>query len=187
MKFIKTLLFVMTLAMSPIATAQVTGNTDGLTDGQKAELIKQAEAMRARSSPTSSVVDNVDQWLNIGERVGKMMGGAARELGLAANEFVKSPVGIMATVVILFQYLGSPIIHMFTGILVLLVGIASIRYIVYNRRGNKITYDTERKNLFGNYPVKHKELGKMDDDTFGWAIALYVATVSAATIVFLTF
>lgn len=171
------------------ASAAVEVNTSGLTDSQKAELVKQAESMKenARANSVEGIADNTEKWLNIGERVGKMLGGAAREVGIAANEFLQTPVGQMTAAVIVFQYMGGPIIHMFTGIAVLFLGVAVIYFLSRQRRTLTVKYDTTKTNVFGNHPVIAKERGRMDDDTFGWSIALYVATVATATVVFLTF
>ena len=172
-----------------LASAAVEINTSGLTELQKAELVKQAEIMKAqaKSNSLTSVVENTEQWLNIGERFGKMLGSAAKELGIATNEFLQTPVGIMTASVIIFQYMGGPIIHMFTGITILLLGVAVITYLGRQRRELTITYDTTKTNVFGNYPVLRKDRSKMDDDTFGWTVALYVTTVVFSTLVFLTF
>lgn len=183
----KNLFLAFMLLFSVSANAAVEVNTVGLTDTQKAELVKQAEAMRAQAKDPTAIVDSAEKWLNIGERFGKMIGSAAKEVGVAANEFLKTPVGIMTATVIVFQYLGGPIIHMFTGIVILILGASVITYLVRNRRQLIIKYDTTQKNVFGNHPMISKERAKMDDDTFGWSIALYIATIALSTIVFLTF
>lgn len=168
------------------ASAAVQINTDGLTESQKADLVKQAEAMKAQSLPGTALADTTEKWLNIGERFGKMIGSAAREVGVAANEFLNTPVGKLTAAVIVYQYIGSSIIHIFAGVLILIMGASIITYLGRHRRSLTVKHDTETKNIFGNHPVISSVRDKMDDDTFGWSIALYVATVGLATIVFVT-
>lgn len=168
------------------ASAAVQINTDGLTESQKADLVKQAEAMKAQALPGSTIADNTEKWLNIGERFGKMIGSAAREVGVAANEFLNTPVGKLTAAVIVYQYVGGSLIHIGAGVLILIMGVAIISYLGRRRQPCVIKYDTASKNIFGNHPVVSVERSKMDDDTFGWSIALYVATVGLATIVFVT-
>jgi len=109
------------------AFAGITVNTDGLTDLQKAEIAKTVEQLKANASSTAlqpeKVAEVAEKWANIGEQFGKMIGSAAKEVGVAANEFLQTPVGILTATVIVFHYMGSPIIHVTVGLLILAVGL----------------------------------------------------------------
>lgn len=88
-------------------------DTNGLTEAQKAQLVQQAEQMK-NATPLDTA-NKVDQWVNIGEKIGKMLGGAAKEVGIAVNEFVQTPVGKMTAVLIVWNYMGSMIVHVLSG------------------------------------------------------------------------
>jgi len=45
-------------------------------------------------------------WASVGTQVGQALGNAAREVGSAANEFVRTPVGMMTAGIILYKYVG---------------------------------------------------------------------------------
>jgi hypothetical protein len=163
-KFSKVLL-VATLMFSSMAMAAVEINTNGLNDSQKAELVKAAEAMKATApSSTTATVEAVDRWADVSLKFAKAIGVAAKELGIAANDFLKTPAGMMTAGVIVFQYMGGPIIHVGFGLLILLIGIGTLTW--FNRAATRVDYeyDTTVKNIFGNYPLKGKIKRAISDD-----------------------
>lgn len=128
----KLLLFV--LLMLPVAA--FAGNTidkddlDGfnrLTAIQKADIVKQI-AVSTEQNANSGVISLVDQasgvdatdveeWVLLGERMGMMLGGAAKELGIAANEFATTPLGMMTMGLIIWNYAGDDLVGIALGLL----------------------------------------------------------------------
>lgn len=116
------------------STAVAGAGFDKLSDSQKAAILadvaKQVEANKAPTLPTSvedvdKQIEKVDKWVDYGTKIGKGLGGAAKEVGVAANEFAKTPVGILTSVVIAWHFMGSAIgipIHIFGGIAVFIFG-----------------------------------------------------------------
>ena len=95
-----TLLFALLLAPSlvyanDITTSDISGFND-LTDVQKAEIAMQiAKTNEANITTATTLIDkvtvapeNVDKWVDVGEKIGKMLGGTAKELGVAADEII---------------------------------------------------------------------------------------------------
>lgn len=174
------------MAFSASAMADVTVDTRGLSNSQKAELVKQVEQMKqtARELPTGSA-EKVDQWVNVGEHLGKMLGGAAKEVGIAVNEFVKTPVGMLATGVIVFNYVGGAVIHVTCGLLILFMGWGILWY--YSRASTRliVEYDTDKPaNWLGKHPIKKVSRAEIDENTsFAlWFSAFVILVVSVITI-----
>ena len=96
-----------------------------LTDMQKAEIIVQiAQATELNDlGGITSILDTpvqpeqVDEWVDLGVKVGKMLGGTAKELGIAANEFATSPLGIITMGLIIWNYAGSDLYGFILGTL----------------------------------------------------------------------
>lgn len=160
---------------------------DKLSASQQAEVMKivadKAEATNALPGiDSASDPKKVDEWISVGERIGKMMGGAAKEVGIAVNDFVNTPVGKMTMFLIVWKYMGAMAIHFFGGVLVMLVG-AVVMTALYRRLvAVDITYDAEAKNIFGNHPKLKVERGAFGSDDF-WAIFLGSASFTAASII----
>jgi len=90
-------------------------NTNGLTPKQLAELNLQVETLKA-TSPTETL-DNVNEWINIGQGLGAGFASTAKELGITANELATTPVGMIAIVVIVWTYMGNAFFGILFGFL----------------------------------------------------------------------
>lgn len=53
----------------------------------------------------------VQAWAEAGAQLGAALANAAKELGVAANDFVKTPVGIMTAGIIIYKYVGKDLIR----------------------------------------------------------------------------
>lgn len=173
-----------------------------LTEQQKAELLKQIADKAAANKAAgagSSLKENVvvavnsvaskdaDQWLNFGERIGQMIGGAAKELGVGINTFLQSPAGLLTASLIVWHFAGSALVHVFAGIAILLIGIPMILYYARRYTSYTIEYDTTKTDIFGRSIVKHKHRSKMDSgDIFGFMVATAIV-FGAFLITVLTF
>ena len=163
-----------------------TAGWENLSESQRAEITKMVADKSAASvaSPIGVVPDvkKIDEYVAVGERVGKMMGGAAKEVGVAVNEFINTPVGKWTMFLIVWKYMGVMAIHFFGGLVVLLVG-AVVMTALYRRLVHTtITYDKEKTNIFGNHPVLTKEKSAFGSDDF-WAIFLGSAAFTGAALV----
>lgn len=175
---------------------------DRLSESEKAEILKtiaskaEAKAKAEAPTPVATLVEqtaavattsNAEQWLNVGERIGKMFGSAAKEAGIAVNEFAKSPVGSLAMALIVWHYMGATIAHLFGGVLVLIAGACFIVWVARRRRHVVTTYQEGKLSWLGNPIVLRREVSKMDDDTFGWTLFFWFITVAAALVTMFTF
>lgn len=184
MNVIRMLAVSLVLLCSQSVFAQTTINVDttGLSTEQKATIAQQIETMKAQSTPSSvQTAEVVDKWVTTGEHFGKMMGGAAKEVGMAANEFINTPVGKMVAFIIVWNYFGVAAVHFSLALLVLCIGSCAL---VWNQRRLArvdIERDTSHRTWFGTYPVKSCT-SKLDNETFGyivicWAILFGICAI----------
>lgn len=68
-----------------------------LTTQQQADVLKQIATTvdQAKVMPivTEENVEKVERWVNVGTNIGKGLAGAAKELGVAVNDFSQTGVG----------------------------------------------------------------------------------------------
>ena len=160
-----------------------------LSEAEKAEVIK-IVAEKASSKDTETIQhldtpDKVEKWVKIGSNIGQSLGGAAKELGIAVNDFAKTPVGQMTMVLIVWHILGGQIVHIFGGIMIWAVGIAIIRHMIARAYPKKITYSNEVKNVFGNYVIeKVEDMPVADGNAAGWLLAYGVVLIAGLVAIF---
>jgi hypothetical protein len=123
LKYVLALLFLFTSpAFADIDHKNLT-DFDNLTSTQKAEVVSQIAKLKAKSEPsavpavpTPPVSEKVNAWVEIGASLGKGLAATAKELGVAVNDFAKSPVGILTTAVIIWKYVGHDLFHVTFGV-----------------------------------------------------------------------
>lgn len=122
-------------SQTTITTAQ------GLTDEQKALLAAEAAKM-VTENPTgkfsTTKAKEFQQWVDLGTAIGSGLASTAKELGIAANDFVKTPVGKLTAGLIVWHFVGSSAIHLVFGSLWLLL-VGSFWYSLYRRTAFKVT------------------------------------------------
>ena len=170
------------VATPAIAVEAVPPGWDKLTETQKAEFRKQvAVAAEEKTSQPILDVKKVDEYVALGERIGKMMGGAAKELGIAVNQFVETPVGKWTMAMIIWKYMGSAIVHVFGGVLVLVVGFTYIGVLMRRRRPLAVEY---RPELFlGILNRRLKVSREQMDDSDIWFFTICGAVVVGASLI----
>ena len=160
-----------------------------LSEAEKAEVIKMvAEKAAEKSSgtvPQLDTPDKVEKWVKIGSNIGQGLAGAAKEVGVAVNDFATTPVGQMTMALIVWHMIGAQLIHVFGGILIWIVGISIIRHTIRRAYPSKITYSKEVKNIFGNYAVESVEpIAMSDGNAAGWLIAYGLVLVAGLITIF---
>jgi hypothetical protein len=101
--------FVLFMTMT-MAMAVTPHDMSKLSEVQKAELALQvAKQVEEAGSVTSP--KQVKEWVSYGSEIGKAMAGAARELGVVANEFIQTPAGQITMAMIVWKIMGHDIVH----------------------------------------------------------------------------
>jgi hypothetical protein len=138
-----------------------------LSEQQKAELIKMVADAKAKNeveaTPTAAI-DMTERWVNVGKSLGAGLVATAKEMGIAVNEFASTPIGRLATVLIVWHMLGSQIIHIIIGLSIWVIGGLGIRYLVNKCYPDTIIYSKEQKNIFGNPVVESIQREEISND-----------------------
>lgn len=130
---------------------------DQLTESQKAQVVQQVAAMAAQQTGPQAVVDKATQWAQIGQGLGQGMVAMAREMGIAVNEFAGTTVGKIATVMLLWHYMGNDIFRLIAGAVIAIVGFGYLRWLMNHQYPTTIVYSDTEKNIFGNRVVIARE------------------------------
>lgn len=182
MKLILLVLFL----VSPVSIALGQISTSGLSDTQRAALEVYAAQLRQETAKNNTPsAKSVEEWVEVGSNIGKGLAGAAKEVGVAVNDFVKTPVGQITAAVILWKFIGSAIVHLIGGLVVLLSGWAFMAYI--NRRLSPllVSYDPDKTDVFGRSRRLKIEREKIDSDyAVGSYVWMGVCTIGAMIAIF---
>ena len=129
-----------------------TANVDGLTAEQQAEIQLLIAQTKAQNRNTNTTLPNISksqvkEYVVLGESIAKALGACAKEMGVAVNDFANSKVGILATVLIIWNLAGEDIMGFIVGISLLIVFIPTWIYfykrmciisnITYHENGKK--------------------------------------------------
>lgn len=103
-------------------TTEDLGDFNSLTPAQKAEVVatiakkteqNAADKLAATALPTTP--EDMQRWVGVGAAIGKGMAEAAKELGVAADEFAKSTVGMIAIALLVWHILGADLVQLLVG------------------------------------------------------------------------
>jgi hypothetical protein len=156
---------------------------DKLTEQQKAELIKQiATQATPELATTLDTPQKVTEWVDVGTKIGQMMGGAAKELGVQVNEFAKTPVGKWTMALIVWKFMGDVIMHAFGGVLVFITGISFVLFMARRYTRGTVDYDPEKRDYLGR-SVKIKEERRVWTDGDTLMFGFYFAVVTGAALI----
>lgn len=135
-------------------------DVQGLTPEQKTQLLAQAVEFKKQAGDPANASENVrkevEQWTNLGGNMGRAAVAAAKELGIAANEFVETPLGKVTMAVVIYKVMGQELLHIFFGGFIFLTTIATSFYLYRKKAYHTATYE-ERPVLFGLF---HKQVLK---------------------------
>lgn len=168
---------------------------DTLSGQEKAEIIKNIADRKAANTQASVVAkvaeqttpQKVNEWLDIGTRIGSGMAGAAKEMGVAVNEFAESPVGMWTIALITWKFMGGVIMHAFGAIMIWLIGFSFIWWINRRRTGLTMQYDPNKTDIFGRSRLISVEKQKVDDDTYASVIICSFIVLIGGMLVLFTY
>ena len=168
------LILIFLLTFSTTVLSDPTTVTFQLSDADKTEIVNKLKQVQSQTQLPS--ISDLERFSNIGAGVGKGLGAAAKELGLAMNEFSKTPVGLVTTALIIYKVIGADTLDAMSdvvqGLLILILGLSSTRYYAKRYVGELIIYSSEKKNIFGNPIIERIERSKMSDDATAWFMVI---------------
>lgn len=112
----KTLIFFLFLFLPLLAFAdQTTVDISKLSSDQQAQILKEinnAQSSTSTSTPsTSDVQSKLEKWKDIGEGLGAALVSASQQLGIAANQFVQTPVGKITMAIVVYKLIGTGLLQ----------------------------------------------------------------------------
>lgn len=155
---------------------------DKLSESDKLGVMK---TIAEKAQSTMSTPEKVSAWVKVGTDIGAGLAGAARELGVQANEFVKTPVGEWVAFLIIWHFMGSMVVHVMAGGILLIVGIFTIRWYYRIICGVEIKYDPVRTDIFGRAILISKRYPAIDSEYFPmiWGSA-FLLLLAVGTVTF---
>ena len=160
-----------TLALALAATsafAADTLKTEGLTDKQKAEVALHIENLKNSETSPANVSETVRKeasaWGELGSNMGKAMVGAAKELGVAADEFSQTNLGKITVGVVVYKLIGRDIVKFMVGMLTFIAGSLMVLYLIFTHAfASSVKYEF-KPTLWGHnkrsvVEIKHSEEG----------------------------
>ena len=113
-----------------------------LNDEQKTQVLamlddmnKQAAAKNSKAPNTSEVVrEEAAKWGELGTNMGRAAVGAAKEIGMAANEFVSTPLGKVTMGIVIYKVIGKDIIKFVMGLGILIFFFTTGHYFLRMKR-----------------------------------------------------
>jgi len=159
-----------------------------LTEQEKAEVIAviTSKASAAATAPKVTA-DNVDKWIDISAKLGKGLAATAKELGIAANEFAVSPLGRLATVLIIWNMMGAMMVHVFGGLLIWAVGFTGLHFIMQRAYPTDITYHPTDRDKFGRAVVLKVEKTELSQEGMLGALITHGIVLAAGLLAMFTF
>jgi len=140
------------LAYTANCSAQI-NSIDGLSDTVKQTMIVQCEQNKLKEATTTSPsintssIENMDKWSEISLRFAKAIGVAAKEFGVAVDDFLKTDAGKLTAVFIGWQVFGDDLISYSISLIVLLIMVLGCR--AFRRHLSLEGYEEQKRTLFG--------------------------------------
>ena len=164
----KKLLLALLLFIPVMSWAQL--STNGLTKEQIAELSAQAAKMRSPEGQavgiSAAVRNETAAWANLGTNIGSAMVSAAKEVGVAANEFSQTGLGKIVTGIVVYKVMGRDILGVIVGSAVLLFGFSMVTWLLLTKRFGEVKYEYHPV-LWGAFNRRTITEYKISDDTSG--------------------
>lgn len=192
----KLLVGLMLSTVSLFAAAQISSQSleqagfNKLSETQKAEIVAHIAKNNEQKTDLADAKQlevKAEKWVDLGERMGKMLGGAAKEVGVAVNDFVKTPVGQLTMLLIVWSYVGNALVHIFGGVFIIIVGLLMCMY--WARRSINVSteYDQEKVDIFGRARVRHVKREALSSDAITGFTISSLAIMGVGLIVMFTF
>lgn len=162
-------------------------NVKGLSDVTKQELkiSCQQEILKSKQAignPLAGVdvsnPEKLSQWGLVAQEWARALGIAAKELGIAVDEFLDTDAGKLTAIIIIWQVAGEAILGFVVGIplliIVMVVGLRTAR----RAKIKRIIYSEEDKNWRGKPVVKEIIYLDEDEAAMYWVAHIFTAIFS---------
>jgi hypothetical protein len=153
--------------------------TKNMTSDQIRTILESCRTGGFTSQPIT--VDSAKEWSEIAESFAKAAGTAAKELGVATNEFLNSPAGYLLAGVLVFNYGGGLIL---IGIPFMILSFFGIKHAWRWAYTDKVTYENVPV-LWGFWTIRRSTRTQREylGESRGFFIAAITALIAVANIV----
>jgi hypothetical protein len=139
-----------------------------LTPEQKASLMSQAAELQKQSvQPPANISETVrneaSAWGELGANMGKAAVSAAKEIGVAANDFVQTPLGKITMAIVIFKVIGASVIKLVVGGSLLVFFLSIALWLVVKTKYSKVEYEYV-PSFFGKLEKKRVKSFDVDED-----------------------
>lgn len=130
------------LLMSMGHAAQVDVNDEKymLNEEQKTQVLAMIDDLNAKRAAqkgpntSAAVREEAAKWGELGANMGRAAVGAAKEVGMAANEFVSTPLGKVTMGIVIYKVIGRDIIKFIMGFSILVFFLTTGHYFLRMKR-----------------------------------------------------
>ncbi len=165
------------------ATKQSSVDVSNLTAEQVAQINQKVSEMKQDPKNISaSVRQEAEAWGELGANMGKAMVGAAREVGVAANEFSNTSLGQIVVGIVTYKVVGREILGVLFGSLTLLVGWSLAIWFFTTTKFSQVKYEYEPI-LFGLIKRQRVKEVECNNDTAQMQVLLAGLTLVLSSVV----
>lgn len=174
------LLFAISSPAYAACTLQHADLPDSIIKEMEAACAKKEEELAQKAQELKfapSSVEQMSKYAEVATQVAGALGIAARELGMAANDFLQTPAGVFVAFIILFKVLGPTIVaFMSTALLLLLAG--KVLRVMWNRDTGETQEVTNRWGTKRTVRVYHRLTYREQEDTaIFWSLVILIVCV----------
>lgn len=107
-----------------------------LSPEMRLELMRQAQKLANPSVPSTaasaseSVRSEMSKWGELGAGLGRATVAAAKEIGMAANDFAQTPLGKVTTAIVVYKIIGRDVLRMVVGVCMLLFTMVTAHFVL---------------------------------------------------------
>lgn len=168
MKYVILTMFLLLFSTSAFSTTTDTIKLDGLTEKQKAEILYDIAIAKENGPNLTVQPEEVKEWVDLGaeygKTIGQTIGGIAKELGIAANEFVNTPVGFVSIALIVWHFAGDDIMDITTSVVWYIVMLPLWVFLFFRIAYTVTGYTEKTTTRWGKTYTKSVPLKSLDSD-----------------------
>ncbi len=136
--------FIFLFSFSVFAANSTTVDVSKLTPEQAAQIKQQISELSSSPANISSTVrKEAEAWGELGSNMGKAMVGAAKEVGVAANEFSQTSLGKVVVFLAAYKIVGKDFLGVIFGTFILIFGYGLAIWVFTTKRWSNVKYEYE--------------------------------------------
>lgn len=183
MKFLIMILFFVSMNINAESMSfQVPGK---LSDTQQAQIQKYANELAANSTKDDVTPEKVKEWTSLVNVIGDGFVQTAHKLGVEANEFIKTPVGLTIAFTLVWNYMGNDMLGIAVGFCWFTTFIPIWVYFLKKSFIKNEMYETDENNKsFKRKLVEYHDTNEMENIIGMYMFCLLVIVVIGIFIIF---